>query len=53
MRLNKTKTTSDSVEKAKLAAAAAFFEKYKIPPLSKEDIERIEAEWQKKPERSR
>ena len=30
---------------AKFAAAEAFFEKYGIPPLDDEDIERIEAEW--------
>ena len=30
---------------AKLAAAEAFFEKYGIPPLDDEAIERIEAEW--------
>jgi hypothetical protein len=30
---------------AKLAAAEAFFEKYGIPPLGDEDIQRIEAEW--------
>jgi hypothetical protein len=30
---------------AKFAAAEAFFEKYGVPPLTDEDIERIEAEW--------
>lgn len=30
---------------SKLAAADAYFEKYGIPPLTSEDIERIEAEW--------
>lgn len=30
---------------AKFAAAEAFFEKYGVPPLDDEDIERIEAEW--------
>lgn len=30
---------------AKFAAAEAFFDKYGIPPLSDESIERIEAEW--------
>ena len=30
---------------AKFAAAEAFFEKYGIPPLDAEAIERIEAEW--------
>jgi hypothetical protein len=35
---------------AKLAAAEVFFEKYGIPPLDDDDIERIEAEWRgKKP----
>ena len=31
---------------AKIAAAEAYFEKYGIPPLSLEAIERIEVEWQ-------
>jgi len=31
---------------AKLAAAEAYFDKYGILPLSDDDIERIEAEWQ-------
>jgi hypothetical protein len=30
---------------AKLAAAEVFFEKYGIPPLDQEAIERVEAEW--------
>lgn len=30
---------------AKFAAAEAFFEKYGVPPLNDEAIERIEAEW--------
>jgi hypothetical protein len=30
---------------ARFAAAEAFFEKYGVPPLDDEDIERIEAEW--------
>jgi hypothetical protein len=30
---------------AKFAAAEAYFEKYGVPPLSEEAIERIEAEW--------
>jgi hypothetical protein len=30
---------------AKLAAAEAYFEKYGIPPLDDEAVERIEAEW--------
>ena len=30
---------------AKFAAAEAFFEKYGVPPLTDEAIERIEAEW--------
>ena len=29
----------------KLAAAEAFFEKYGVPPLDDEAVERIEAEW--------
>jgi hypothetical protein len=31
---------------AKFAAADAYFEKYGIPPLTPEAIQRIEAEWQ-------
>jgi hypothetical protein len=30
---------------AKFAAAEAFFEKYGVPPLDDESVERIEAEW--------
>ena len=30
---------------AKFAAAEAFFEKYGVPPLDDEAIDRIEAEW--------
>lgn len=30
---------------AKFAAAEAFFEKYDVPPLDNDAIERIEAEW--------
>jgi hypothetical protein len=30
---------------AKFAAAEVFFEKYGVPPLSDEDVERIESEW--------
>ena len=30
---------------AKFAAAEAYFEKYGVPPLDDEAIERIEAEW--------
>ena len=30
---------------AKFAAAEVYFEKYGIPPLSENAIERIEAEW--------
>jgi hypothetical protein len=30
---------------SKFAAAEAFFEKYGVPPLDDEAIERIEAEW--------
>lgn len=30
---------------AKFAAAEAYFDKYGVPPLSAEAIERIEAEW--------
>jgi hypothetical protein len=30
---------------ARFAAAEAFFEKYGVPPLDDEAIERIEAEW--------
>lgn len=35
-----------ATREAKFAAAEAYFEKYGIPPLTAEDIERIEAEWQ-------
>jgi hypothetical protein len=34
-----------AAREAKFAAAEAFFEKYGVPPLDGEDIERIEAEW--------
>ena len=30
---------------AKFAAAEAYFEKYCVPPLDDEAVERIEAEW--------
>jgi len=30
---------------AKFAAAEAFFEKYGVPPLTEDAIERVEAEW--------
>jgi len=30
---------------AKFAAAEAYFEKYSVPPLHDEAVERIEAEW--------
>jgi hypothetical protein len=30
---------------AKFAAAEAFFDKYGVPPLDEEAVERIEAEW--------
>jgi len=33
------------VREAKFAAAEAFFEKYSVPPLDSDAIERIEAEW--------
>jgi hypothetical protein len=35
-----------ATREAKFAAADAYFEKYGIPPLTPESIERIEAEWQ-------
>jgi hypothetical protein len=35
-----------ATREAKFAAAEAYFEKYGIPPLSAEAVERIEAEWQ-------
>ncbi len=40
---------------AKFAAAEAYFEKYGIPPLDDEAVERIEAEWRgdEPPKRSR
>jgi hypothetical protein len=34
-----------AAREAKLAAAEAYFDKYGIPPLSDDDIERVEAEW--------
>jgi hypothetical protein len=34
-----------AAREAKLAAAEAYFEKYGIPPLSNDDVERIEAQW--------
>jgi len=35
-----------ATREAKLAAAEAYFEKYGIPALTPEAIEKIEAEWQ-------
>ncbi|MFZ5897321.1 MAG: hypothetical protein ACOY0T_40075 [Myxococcota bacterium] len=35
-----------AMREAKFAAAEAYFEKYNVPPLTPEAIERIEAEWQ-------
>jgi hypothetical protein len=35
-----------AMREAKFAAAEAYFEKYGIPPLSRDAIDRIEAEWQ-------
>ena len=35
-----------ATREAKFAAAEAYFDKYGIPPLTPEVIERIEAEWQ-------
>ena len=34
-----------AAREAKFAAAEAYFEKYGVPPLSQEAIDRIEAEW--------
>ena len=34
-----------AAREAKFAAAEAFFEKYGVPPLDDESVERIEAEW--------
>jgi hypothetical protein len=34
-----------ATRETKFAAAEAFFEKYGVPPLDEEAIERIEAEW--------
>jgi hypothetical protein len=34
-----------ATREAKFVAAEAYFEKYGIPPLTAEAIERIEAEW--------
>jgi hypothetical protein len=35
-----------AMREAKFAAAEAYFEKYGVPPLTPEAVERIEAEWQ-------
>jgi hypothetical protein len=35
-----------AMREAKFAAAEAYFEKYGVPPLDAEAIQRIEAEWQ-------
>jgi hypothetical protein len=45
-----------AAREAKFAAAEAYFEKYGVPPLSEDDLQRIEAEWRgggarKKPRR--
>ncbi len=34
-----------AAREAKFVAAEAFFDKYGIPPLDEEAIERVEAEW--------
>lgn len=34
-----------AAREAKFAAAEAYFEKYAVPPLTAEAVERIEAEW--------
>jgi hypothetical protein len=34
---------------AKFAAAEAYFEKYGVPPLDDEAVERIEAQWRGEP----
>lgn len=34
-----------ATREAKFAAAEAYFEKYDVPPLGDEALERIEAEW--------
>jgi hypothetical protein len=34
-----------AMREAKFAAAEAYFEKYGVPPLTPEAIERVEAEW--------
>lgn len=34
-----------AAREAKFAAAEAYFEKYGVPPLTEEAVERIEAEW--------
>jgi len=34
-----------AAREAKFAAAEAFFDKYGVPPLTDEAIEKIEAEW--------
>jgi hypothetical protein len=44
-----------AAREAKFAAAEAYFEKYRVPPLSPKAIERIEAEWRgdKRPRKTR
>lgn len=37
--------TEIASREAKFAAAEAYFEKYGVPPLDDEAIERIEAQW--------
>jgi len=34
-----------AAREAKFLAAEAFFEKYAVPPLTVETLERVEAEW--------
>jgi hypothetical protein len=34
-----------AAREAKFSAAEAYFEKYGVPPLTEEAIERVEAEW--------
>ncbi len=42
-----------AAREAKFVAAEAFFEKYGVPPLSEETVERIEAEWRGEPVKKR
>ena len=38
-----------AAREARFSAAEAYFEKYGVPPLTEDAIERIEAEWRGEP----